>query len=229
MLDHLASDREWLEYWIERLKKNVIKEFRKRALFPMCKTEELTSRANNKYIIFFYVDKPEFIDLPLVSIFCTHYVNGKMRVAHLHELLQPDLLNNGQKSPVRSIDIYTNHFFERYNERFLKDKSLKDNEIVHSFLLRNIVETLGLTSPIHINEDINKNLAKYGENADYGLLVRDGFCFAKNSIENRGDGSCEAFGFTYTTFLSKSDLKEVQIEAINKENYQFKKNLLKKI
>ena len=110
MVDHLASDSEWLEYWIERLKKNVIKDFRKRVLFPMYKTEEITSRANNKYVIFFYVENQDFIGDPIVSIFCTHYVNGKMRVAHLHELLQPDLLNNGRKSPVRYIDIYTNHF-----------------------------------------------------------------------------------------------------------------------
>ena len=78
--------------------------------------------------------------------------------------------------PSLKVHLYTSHFLQRYNERFLHNKALSPNEIAGFYFLRNPKPLL-----IKLNEDINRNFQKYGE-FNNGVRVDDGFCFAQTGI-----------------------------------------------
>lgn len=59
-------------------------------------------------------------------------------------------ISNNQFITAKQINAYTSHFFDRYNERFLKDNSLSRNEIISRYLSRNKYATA-----IEINETYN--------------------------------------------------------------------------
>ena len=59
--------------------------------------------------------------------------------------------------------IYHPHFFDRYRERFLKDKSMSKLDVIHTYLTNNTKSATG-----HIPS------AKYPD--DYWMVTKDGFC-----------------------------------------------------
>ena len=102
----------------------------------------------------------------------------------------------------------------------MKDESFNENDIACRYLSRNQDEV-----PIEINEHISKKISEYGEIAERGFRVRDGFCFTHSvvsgDISEDGDRSkdkVDALVFVYTTFMNESGMKEEQIQAINKEH-----------
>lgn len=80
---------------------------------------------------------------------------------------------------------------------------------------------------IKLNEAINKRFEEYGEYNYYGMRVDDGFCFTKTALEGKesDDGISEhdivdAMVFVYTTYVNESMMNDIQLIAIEKENYE---------
>jgi len=221
MYDHLAADLEKVKIKEAYLLPKAVKEFRKERRFPAWRWYEYTiPSTNNKYIIFFYAESRAFIEKPAVDYFCIVFEGKKRFVVqwvasgYKHTEDSPLML-------IRQIHAYSSHFFERYNERILKDKSLTANDVACRYLSRN---KFGM--PITMNAEINKRLEEYGDGAKYGFRVRDGFCFAISGIQGdiNKDGDpqndkVDAMGIVYTTFMNESDMKDTQLAAINKEHY----------
>lgn len=221
MYDNLAVDLKKVKIKEECLLSKAVKEFKKERRFPAWRWYEYTIPVtNNKYIIFFYAESRAFMEKPAVDSFCIVF-DGKKRFVvqwvaggYKHTKNSPLML-------IRQIHAYSSHFFERYNERILKDKSLTANDIACRYLSRN---QFGM--PIAMNEEINKRLEKYGAGAKYGFRVRDGFCFALSGVQGgiSEDGDSEkdkidSMLVLYTTFMNESDMKDTQLAAINKEHY----------
>lgn len=221
MYDHLATDLKKVKIKEEYLLPKAVKEFRKERRFPAWRWYEYTiPSTNNKYIIYFYAESRAFIEKPEVDYFCIVF-DGKKRFVVQWVACGYKHTENSPLMLIRQIHAYSSHFFERYNERILKDKSLSANDIACRYLSRN---KFGM--PITMNAEINKHLEKYGAGAKYGFRVRDGFCFAMSGIQGDineyGDpqnDKVDAMGIVYTTFMNESDMKDTQLAAIDKEHY----------
>ena len=90
--------------------------------------------------------------------------------------------------------------------------------------------------PINLNEEINRNYKKYGEQNFQGIRVRDGFCFTDTSIDGtfdeKGDRSkdqIDAMRIIYTTFYNESEMKDTQRAAIEKEAQEVLDRCLREI
>lgn len=224
MYDHLASDLEKVRIKEGCLLSKAIREFKKDCKFPSWRWYEYTVPATkNKYIIYFYAESRANIDNPIVDNFSIVFDDRNNRyvlqwVAGAYQYNEEDSLKM-----IRQIHAYTTHFFERYNERILKNSTLNMNDIACIYLSRNRIENM---MPIAMNEEINKNLEKYGDSATYGFRVRDGFCFARSLAEgvlsedgdSRND-KIEAIHVMYATFMNETDMKDSQLSAIDKEHY----------
>lgn len=220
MYDHLSKDLNKIQIKKDCLFPKAIKEFKKAKRFPIYKWYEYTIPATqNKYIIFFYAESRKLIDKPYVGHFAVVFDRNKRFVIQLvaggykHTEDSPLIL-------IRQVHVYSSHFFERYNERILKNKSLSANDIACIFLSRN-----NERMPIKMNSDINKHIEGYGESAKFGYRVRDGFCFAREAVQgtvsedgDRHKDKIDAMMVMYTTFMNESNMDKSQISAINKEH-----------
>lgn len=220
MYDHLSKDLNKIQIKKDCLFSKAIKEFKKAKRFPIYKWYEYTIPATqNKYIVFFYSESRKLIDKPYVGHFAVVFDRNKRFVIQLvaggykHTEDSPLIL-------IRQVHVYSSHFFERYNERILKNKSLSANDIACIFLSRNQERM-----PIKMNSNINKHIEGYGESAKFGYRVRDGFCFAREAVQgtvsedgDRHKDKIDAMMVMYTTFMNESDMDKSQISAINKEH-----------
>lgn len=226
MVDHLASDREKLQIKKDILRPKAIRELKKEKKFPAWRCYEYTVPATkNQYVIFFYAASRAFVEKPFVDSFCRY---GKFAIKWGSRPYQHT--ENSPMSFVRQLSAYPPHFFKRYNERIIKDETLNYNDIVCLYFSRNRKEM-----PININEDISRKISEYGEIAERGFRVDDGFCFTHSVVEGDisedGDMSkdkVDALVFVYTTFMNESGMEDSQIKAINEEHkkgleYFFKK------
>lgn len=221
MYNHLANDLKKVQIREDYLRRKAIKEFKAERKFPAWRWYEYTIPAtNNKYIIFFYAESRFFIEKPIADSFCIMF-NDKQRFIIQWIAGGYKQTEDSPISFIRQIHAYTSHFLERYNERFLKDKTLNANDIACRYLSRN---KIGM--PITMSEDINKNLEKYGENAQTGYRVKDGFCFARSAVEgtksedgDRNKDKVNAMLVLYTTFMNEAGLANTQLSAINEEHY----------
>ena len=221
MYNHLANDLKKVQIREDYLRRKAIKEFKAERKFPAWRWYEYTIPAtNNKYIIFFYAESRFFIEKPIADSFCIMF-NDKQRFIIQWTAGGYKQTEDSPISFIRQIHAYTSHFLERYNERFLKDKTLNANDIACRYLSRN---KIGM--PITMSEDINKNLEKYGENAQTGYRVKVGFCFARSAVEgtksedgDRNKDKVNAMLVLYTTFMNEAGLANTQLSAINEEHY----------
>ena len=67
MVDHLADEKKWLDYWKGKYRQKAVRELKNERKFPACKWYELTSPANNKYVVFFYSESQRLIEKPKVD------------------------------------------------------------------------------------------------------------------------------------------------------------------
>lgn len=215
--DNLAADSEKINIKKNYLLPKAIREFKKETVFPAWRWYEYKIPATmNTYIIFFYVESRNFIDKPECDCFCVHFEDKKRFV------IKVDAIGYKQEgnplSLIRLIRVYTSHFFDRYNERLLKDNSIGSTDVACRYFSRNKKEI-----PIEINEEINKNLKKHGESANYGSKIRDGFCFMRSAVQNvsnRGgdkNDRLEAVMFMYTTFMNEAGMEVSQLSAIGRK------------
>ena len=184
-----------------------IKELRKCFEYPACVIYDYKiPSSNNQYIIYFYHQNP-FADV-LAGILLVLYDGNKRFVIQWTEGNKPE------------IHILTSHFLQRYKERFLNQPELTANEVAVRFISRN-----NKIRPINVNERINKHIEKYGEYANEGFLVNDGFCF-KLTGEEYMEGEEQPIGISfYTTFMPLTEMSDSQLDAICEEVVQDLKDL----
>ena len=68
-----------------------------------------------------------------------------------------------------------------------------------------------------ISSEINRNIEKYDESAQYGFRVRDGFCFTQSAIEVSNEGKSHVAVSVCKTFMNESDKQSTQLNAIEIE------------
>ncbi|MBQ8853079.1 MAG: hypothetical protein IJZ67_02100 [Alistipes sp.] len=218
--DNLANDLKKVQIKEEYLRSRAIREFKKERKFPAYRWYEYTiPSTKNTYVIYFYAESKLSIEKPMVDNFAIVFENKKRFVIKW----AAGGYKHTENSPlvfIRQIHAYTSHFFERYNERILHNSTLSANDVSCIYLSRNKLEE-GI--PIEMNEEINKHLKQYGEDAKFGFRVRDGFCFAMSRCEGEIDAGGDrtkdkvnAMLVLYTTFMNESDMGESQRSAIKR-------------
>lgn len=226
MYDNLASDKHKVDICKNKLLPKAIRAFKEDMKFPRIKCYEYTiPSTSNHYIIFFYAENRTMADNPIIGDFFYIFDNSQRFVVRW--VASP--YKHTETSEIvllRQLQVFTYHFFQRYNERFLKKDSLSSNEIAATFLARNMIFT-----PIEVNEEINRNTATHGEN-NYAFKIRDGFCFTKSAMQGefdeyrmRENDIVDAACFVYTTFLSSSEMSDLQKDAIKKQSTEAWKRL----
>ncbi len=217
--DNLAEDKKKVDICKEKYLPRAIKAFTTERRFPNCKCYEYTIPAtNNHYIIYYYAETSSMANKPIVGSFFYIFDDTKRFVVKWGASPYKHT-DTSQLMLLRQLHVYTSHFLQRYNERFLKKSNLTANEIASTFLARNRVPT-----PIGVTEEINKNTDAHGDN-NYAFKIRDGFCFAKYGMQGdidsngiRENDNVEAACFIYTTFLPMTEMSNLQQSAINKQN-----------
>ena len=119
------------------------------------------------------------------------------------------------KYELPQVHVYTKHFFDRYNERYLKKENISYDEIAGVFFSRNTIIT-----PVHIDEQINYKIEEYDDYAKVGCKIRDGFCFTRCAIQRELSAEKQplAMRYLYTTFVSNKELSSMQKDAIEEES-----------
>ena len=224
--NQIKSDLPKVKIWAEKHFPKVIKDFGKVRVFPKYHIEEYThKKTRNDYRIFYYVGNAR--EKVLYKLFyVTFYENLRL-------VIRTDMCGyqHTEKSPkvvLPIIHIYLPHFLERYNERCLHLGNVSDDVIAGHFVARN-----ELFCQIPLNEDINRNYQKHGEYNKYGIRVKDGFCFAKTSLDGMEseDGVDEhdrvnAMRLIYTTYMNESSMSETQRVAIEREHFDVLKRYM---
>ena len=217
----LEKDAKKVQVRIDKICPKAIREFRKKRAFPTWYIDSYTiPKTNNQYVIFIYAATPGEVDNPRYSSFCLFNINDKKRCIIKGKEMNYRHTQNRDFIKLPQIHLYTNHFFTRYNERFLHMKNLSQYEIAGLFFVRN-----HNLIPIKLNEEINRNYKEYGDHNDYGMRVQDGFCFTQTTLDGIGDESgdrekeiIESMLLVYTTFINEKAMDESQRAAIYKEH-----------
>lgn len=213
--DELMEDAPKVKYKLDSLIPKAQKSLSKEKSYTAWRLYDYTiPSTNNTHYFFYYLNGDIITTTTFFVLFHNNHrfvIQGmKMGYKHTPES-EPILL------PI--ISIYTSHFFKRYNERFLHNNQLTANEIAGIYFTRN-----EMPLPVNLNEDINRNFKKHGEQNFQGVRVKDGFCFTDSSIDgdfdpdgNRSKDNIDAMRIIYTTFVNEYDMTETQRAAINKE------------
>ena len=229
--DNLIKDKKKVDIKKEYLLPKAIKALRKAKKYPAYVYFDYKIPAtNNHYLIFFYAENIHFVEKPQIDSCCmifhnnTRYILKWMAGAYKHT-------SNSDIILLRQIHVYTNHFFQRYNERFLKKDNIGSNDIICQFFARNKE-----FAPIEINNEINKNIEKYGEGGKYGFRIRDGFCFTKIDLQgefdpkgNRDNDEIDAMLILYTTYMPEFQMDSTQQSAINEVHNKLFEKFTKEI
>lgn len=215
MFDALNAEAEKVKYKMDALAPKAKRAFEKTFDFPSWQSYEYTIPAtNNKHILFYYAKTPFEYES---TTYCLVFDNHTNQRLVLHGLKMGYKYPDGRLVMLPQVHIYTSHFFQRYNERFLHDDKLSANEIAGIYFARN-----PRPIPVDMNEGINQNYKQYGDYNEKGVRVNDGFCFVRSGLECEKDvdstGNVLAIGFIYTTFMNELDMTESQRAAINKEH-----------
>ena len=220
MYDNLAKDKEKVDYRKNYYLPRAIKELKRMREFPACKWYDYTiPSTGNQYVLFYYAENPSCLNNPLCDSFFVYFVNKK-RFAILWGAGMYKHRHEQKLMAIRDIRAFTSHFFQRYNERFLKNDTLSSNDVACRFFARNLD-----FMPISINEEINNNIAAYDDLAKQGFRIKDGFCFARTGVEENqddaiGNANAEAIITVFTTYMPESEMSEVQRNAIDKEHWK---------
>lgn len=222
MYDALNADARKVQIRIDKIMPKAIRQFKKSRTFPVMYVDQYRiPSTNNEYIIFFYAGNVSEAEQPRYSSFNIFYSDRQrfvirgMKMGYQHT-------PKSELVMVPQIHVYTSHFFQRYNERFLHREELSPKEIAGLFFVRN-----KQMAQIKLNEAINKRFEEYGE-YNCGVRVDDGFCFTQTALEGKesNDGISEhdivdAMVFIYATYVNESMMNDTQQIAIEKEHLEF--------
>lgn len=216
MYEKIEADKVKIEFEAQKLMPKIIKEIKKQRSFPYYKCVEYKPSSNNVHVIFFYAETKKDAEKPIWDFF-TVLFNDRQRFV----LKQRCEIYNGIGT--MAIKIYTSHFFQRYKERKYNNMDLSKNELACRFFSKNLsFDKKAYEIPIVINEEINRNFKEYGSSNHWVMLVNEGLCFTRSCQYDKTWKvsklkETEALLFIYTTFVSNSELKEPQKEALRKE------------
>lgn len=217
MFDCLEADIPKLDYQREKILPKISRAFKEDNILPNFKWVKYEPSSGTEYLIMFYADSLHDFDQPLVR-YCAPvwFENQRFLVTWMYGQYKHPL-QDFEETPM--IYAYTEHFLERYNERFLKNKTLSANDIITRFLMRNLVYT-----PIEINKKINRNIENKDDSYKRGFRVKDGICFTRfgldgdlHDIDEAEKDKVTALCFVFTTYYNPKEMSPEQLEAIGKE------------
>lgn len=229
--DDLVADAKKIEIRIEKMLPKAVRHFKKSLSFPDWYIDEYKiPSTNNQHIIFFYAGNEREIECPHYTIFSIMF-NDRQRFVIKGFKMGYRHTPQSKMEELPQIHVYTSHFFQRYNERFLHNDNLTSNEVAGLFFIRN-----PRPIPINLNEEINRNFKEHGEHNLHGMKVNDGFCFTQSALDGKAseDGirendEVESMLFLYTSFINRANMSDIQIEAIEKEYYEVLKRCVDEI
>ena len=222
MYDGLLVDSRKVQIRIGKTYPKVVKMFRKSLSFPVSYIDEYKiPSTNNQYIIYYYATSTIEGQKPRYEPFCVVF-HENQRYIIMGMLMGYNHTPQSKMVMLPQIHVYTSHFFQRYNERYLQKENLLANEIAGMFFVRN-----PRIMPIRLNEAINRKFKEHGSHNNQGMRVNDGFCFTQTAIEGqesedgvRENDRVDAMAIIYTTFINESGLTETQRTAINKGHFE---------
>jgi hypothetical protein len=202
------------KYMLPKIAKELMKERR----FPAWRIcEYIVPESGFKYNLCFYAEFPVNAYSPTNMHYCIMDTDGGKAIirAFKGQCIKPD----GVLAELRQVHLYTYHFLEQYNKRFINNDALSHVEIACIFSCRNKIIT-----PTRMNEKVNKNYKKHGEFNSHIYEVRDGVCFARTAFEKAEDehsnlipGDERSLLVIYTTFMNKDDMCDEQLQGIDEE------------
>ena len=220
--DELDKDKFKIKLRIDKIYPKVVKEFKKLRTFPLMHVDEYKIPAtNNQYVIFYYAEKANEIEMPYYTYFGVVFSDN-------HRFVLFPMERRYQHTPkcdfvdMPQVHVFTSHFLQRYNERYLHNNNLNANQVAGIYILRNWD-----VITVSMNEEINKKFKEYGESNKHAVRVHDGFCFTETALQYKPseDGKREndelyAMMYKYKTFVSERELTDGQKDAIDKEHLE---------
>lgn len=214
----LEKDLPKVKYRTQYMMPKVVKELKKESKFPAWRICKYTAPESGfKYNLCYYAEFPVNAQRPTNMHYSIMDTDGGEAIIRTVEgqYIKPD----GNVVDLKQIYLYTHHFLERYNDRFLKNPSLTYDEIACMFSCRNKI-----IIPTKMNEKINRNYAKHGRFNSHVYEVRDGVCFALTAFEDAKDENGNLIPndegtllVIYTTFMKENDMSDEQLKAIEDE------------
>lgn len=213
--DAYEKDAPKVKYKLDSLTPKAFKILSKEYKYPAWRIYNYTIPAShNTHYFFYYTDGYEMIT---TTFFLLEHNNHKFYVRTMRMGYKHTPENDMIRLPI--ISIYTKHFLERYRTRFLHDDKIELRDVAGIFFARN-----ERVMPINLNDEINRNYKKHGEQNYQGIRVRDGFCFTDTSIDGtfdengeRSKDQIDAMRIIYTTFINDTEMEGSQKAAIEKE------------
>jgi hypothetical protein len=225
--DAYEKDAPKVKYKLDSLTPKAFKILSKEPQYPAWKIYDYTiPESHNTHYFFYYADGYEMITN---TFFILEHGGNKfyvraMRMGYRHT---PE----SDMTMLPMICIYTKHFLERYRTRYLHDEKIVLRDVAGIYFARN--ETV---IPINLNDEINRNYKKYGEQNFLGIHVRDGFCFTDTSLEgifdesgDRSKDQVDAMRIIYTSYYNIAEMEDSQKAAINKECQEVWERCLREI
>lgn len=219
IFDAIEKDSRKLYIRKDKIYPKVVKFFRKAKAFPASYVDEyLIPSTNNKHIAYYYARNYNEAERPAYQFFTEmfdkteRFIIKTVKMGYNHTPESKTVM-----LPI--VEVYTSHFFQRYNERFLHKENIRTNEIAGLYFIRN-----GHGIPVELNDKINRNFKDYGDSNTSGVKVNDGFCFVRRVLQGNfcGEGpnvtdKVEAMIMFYMTFMNESSMSDTQIKAINEK------------
>lgn len=213
--DNYMRDQSKVLYW-----RNKYADKYQKTIKPNCPIQVKHQIEKNDYIISLFTENR----VQLFEYYFLPFFNNNQRLLLVCQET-PWIAPWGEEVVIPGVHLYTMHFLERYNERFLNSLRSSLNEVAGVFFGRNIMRY-----PVKVTDAINRNIGKYSENSQLGFKIRDGFCFTVSASQDSQDSPIPmAVCHVYTTFVGNKDLSEEQSQAIADEcakTLSMHKNLL---
>lgn len=206
--------------------KNAIKKLKKCKVFPaLYLVNYKVMSSGNEYVLYYYANNNLSLEKPYIGYLCKS-IDEKGKRIFLNFSMVNYAHNKGDEYTLTPrVDEYTMHFVSRYRMRIFGNKIESLDEVMCRYLIANYI---GI--PTQLNENIMKKYKKYGEIARYGMKVNKGFCLLRTVVElsddlNTGKKRAVAMGVTNVTFIDNKSLKDGQVVALQKENFNYCKML----
>ena len=214
----LQSDLAKVIYRTNYMLPKVAKELMREHKFPAWRVSEYTvPESGLRYNLCFYAEFPINAPKPTNMHYCMMDSDGRRVI--LRALVGQYIKTDGVPVELKQVHLYTCHFLEQYNKRFLHNDSLSHNEIACLFSCRN-----KLITPTRMNEKVNRNYKNHGDFNSHIYEVRDGVCFARTAFENAKDEQGNMIPddegtllVIYTTFMNEDGMSDEQLKAIDEE------------
>ena len=225
----LSADLPKLKIRAQALLPKMVKQFKRDRRFPSWKwAEYIHQGSRNRYLITFFAPSAAQADKPIID-----------SIAFLEDNAQKIVIKWGvwpyrkygslDGIGVRAIYYYSSHFFSRYRERVWGNENIPYEELLCRYFSRNKNHI-----PIEMNEEINRNYEKYGDDASMLFQQPEGICGISHWFEGDelsiGTDKCDVIAVVYyRTIMTSSMFKEHQKKAIGKGANEYLREFHKRL